>query len=149
MKLSEPMEDYLEIILSLSAARGMARVKDIAAQLKVTTPSVVSALRKLKKLKLIDQESYGFITLTPLGKTSARRVAHRHEVLTSLFTVVLGLDPVTAAADACRIEHAVSARTFKRLEALSTFLASSAHADLDWPHEFASYCAAKAKKVKP
>ena len=139
MDLSAQMEDYLEVIGGLCRTNGIARVKEISSRLKVTGPSVVGALRTLKTKNLVRQERYGFIRLTGEGERIAASVQARHDVLAHFLETILGLDPETASADACRIEHAVSPETVRRLRAAAEFIRDEAHADLDWKKEFRAF----------
>lgn len=140
MILTPPLEDYLETIGELCHEGGGARVKDVAARRAVSNPSVVRALRTLKRERLVVQEPYGLIRLTGRGQRVAGAILRRHRILADFLQNVLGLDAETAAQDACRIEHAVSPRTVRRLRAAARFLGGEAHADLDWRREFALFC---------
>jgi DtxR family Mn-dependent transcriptional regulator len=144
--LSAQMEDYLEAISNLCRDGGVARVRDIARRLEVSTASVVGALRSLKDKGLAEQEPYGYVSLTDSGGKAASSVVHRHEVLRGFLENVLGLDPGAASEDACRIEHAVSPETLARLAAMAEFLLGDAHEDLDWPREFRKFCGNRRKK---
>ena len=55
VKLSQSLEDYLEMVHMLRLANGIARVRDIAAALKVKMPSVAKAVIELKKQGLVTQ----------------------------------------------------------------------------------------------
>ena len=55
------------------------------------------------------------LCLTDAGRTIAETIYERHTVLTELLTM-LGVSPETAAEDACRIEHVISAETFAKLK---------------------------------
>jgi len=123
-RLSSQMEDYLEAICQLCQEEGVARVKKIASRLDVTYPSVVGAIKSLKERNLVRQERYGYVRLTEEGVHLAEDVIHRHEVLTSFLTNILGLDSKTASTDACRIEHAVSPETVRRFRAAAAFIES-------------------------
>ena len=57
----------------------------------------------------------GSITLTDAGRKIAERIYERHELLSS-WLVRLGVSPETAANDACRIEHVISAESFEALK---------------------------------
>jgi DtxR family Mn-dependent transcriptional regulator len=135
-KLSSQMEDYLETIYHLCQAEGVARVKTIAGRLGVTTPSVVGAIKNLKRRKLVCQELYGYVRLTEEGEKIAERVIQRHEVLTLFFEEFLGLDSETASRDACRIEHAVSPKTVRRLRSITEFVESEPQINRDWMNKF-------------
>lgn len=141
MDLSPPMEDYLEAVHVISHDRGVARVRDLARRLSVSDPSVVAALRTLKRRGLVAQERYGYVRLTKEGREIAGEILHRHEVLASFLEDVLGLDADTASRDACRIEHAAGPETIRRLQALASFLLDAGHADLQWKEEFGTFLA--------
>jgi DtxR family transcriptional regulator, Mn-dependent transcriptional regulator len=139
MQLSSQMEDYLETIYQLCREQGVARVKGIAERLEVTNPSVVGAVKNLKRRKLVWQERYGYIRLTEEGQKIAGVINHRHEVLSSFFEKFLGLDPETASGDACRIEHAVSAETVQRLRSVAEFVESEPQVNKEWLEKFTRF----------
>ncbi len=135
------MEDYLEAVGELCNQKGAARVKDIASKLNVTTPSVVSAIKNLKRKQLVEQERYGFVRLTRQGEKTARSIIRRHQVLYHFLINVLGLDYETASKDACRIEHAVSKQTLERLLAAADYIEQESRQGLNWSYEFQKYYA--------
>ncbi len=114
MKIHKSAEDYLEMILRLIEEKGYARSVDIANGLSVSKPSVSVAMKQLREggYILMDRDSY--ITLTDSGMEIAQRIYDRHKVLTRLL-IHLGIDPETAQADACRMEHDISTQTFDAL----------------------------------
>jgi DtxR family Mn-dependent transcriptional regulator len=135
-KLSSQMEDYLEAIYQLCRDEGVARVKAIAGRLEVSNPSVVGAIRKLKSRNLVVQEPYGYVRLTMEGEKIAGAVTQRHEVLSDFLKNILGLDHETASLDACKIEHAVSPETVRRLRAVAEFIKKEPQINVDWKKEF-------------
>ena len=54
IKLSESLEDYLEIILQLENSHKVARQKDIAETLGVQRGSVTGALKALTERELVN-----------------------------------------------------------------------------------------------
>ncbi len=134
--LTSQMEDYLEAIYHLCRDEGVARVKAIADRLEVTTPSVVGAIRKLKDRNLVIQEPYGYVRLTMEGEEIGGAISHNHEVLSDFLKEILGLDHETASVDACKIEHAVSAETVRRLRAVAEFIRQEPQINVDWEKEF-------------
>ena len=62
---------------------------------------------------LVDQD--GYITLTDSGKQVAETMYERHTMLSN-WLMYLGVDEKTAAEDACRIEHVVSAKSFQAIK---------------------------------
>ena len=102
VKLSQSLEDYLEMVHMLRLANGIARVKDIAAALSVKMPSVAKAILELKKLGLVTQEPYSGVELTEEGRKAAADVLNRH-ILLKGFLIRLGVSEAIADKDACSI----------------------------------------------
>ncbi|MDI7260067.1 MAG: DtxR family transcriptional regulator [Thermodesulfobacteriota bacterium] len=119
--LTPSLEDYLEAIWTISLREKVARVKDIAKCLAVTTPSVVSALNVLAEKNLIKHERYGYIELTNQGATKAKEVGEYHQLLFNFLHEILGVDNDTAYHDACKIEHHLSKEAMKRMRKLIQF----------------------------
>ncbi|MBO7511377.1 MAG: DtxR family transcriptional regulator [Fibrobacter sp.] len=115
VKLSQSLEDYLEMVHMLRLANGIARVKDIAAALSVKMPSVAKAILELKKLGLVTQEPYSGVELTEEGRKAAADVLNRH-ILLKGFLIRLGVSEGIADKDACSMEHILSAETLSTIE---------------------------------
>ena len=115
MIINESAENYLETILVLSGQLPVVRSVDIAAELDFKKPSVSVAMKKLRESGHITVSPEGYITLTPSGKEIAERIYERHTLLTS-WLEYLGVDSKTAADDACRIEHVISAESFEKIK---------------------------------
>ena len=115
MTVHASAEDYLEAILSLRTRQGNVRSIDIANELNYTKPSVSVAMKKLRESGYIQMEADGSIVLLPEGEKIAQRIYERHRLLTNFF-VHLGVDPEVAAADACKVEHDLSAETFEKIK---------------------------------
>jgi len=114
-ELSQSSEDYLETIHLISQEKEVVRVKDIANHLKISLPSVTTALKKLAEEKLVIYEKYGYVKLTNKGKEKAKEVYAKHKLLFEFFTKILGIDSETAEIDACKIEHGLSKKTLEKL----------------------------------
>lgn len=114
MKLHESGENYLEMIFVLKNRNGHVRSIDIAKAMSFSKPSVSRAMSILKKADYIIMREDGGIELTESGLKIADRVYTRHRVLTKWLTDI-GVNPVTAAEDACRMEHVISEDTFKKI----------------------------------
>ena len=111
MTIHKSAEDYLEAMLMLKEERGYIRSIDVAEKLGVTKPSVSYATKRLRESGYIAFDSAGMIVLLPSGLEIAERIYERHKLLTELLTG-LGVNPETARADACQIEHDLSEETF-------------------------------------
>ena len=112
--MTQSLEDYLEAIYMLIADGKPAQVRDVARMLSVKMPSVVKAIRELKKLELVTQEPYANIELTAKGSRLAKHVLNRHTLIRS-FLMKLGVSRRTADKDACLMEHILSAETIDKI----------------------------------
>ena len=115
MSVHESGEMYLEAILVLSKKNGFVRSIDVSDYLGYSKPSVSRAMGLLRQGEYIVMESDGAITLTDSGREIAEKIYERHTFLTSLL-VKLGVAEETAAADACRLEHAISDESFQAIK---------------------------------
>ncbi len=116
MPLRRSAEDYLEAIYVLATTRGMVRSVDVAHHMEYSKPSVSRAVTNLRNDGYLDMLPDGELLLTKKGLATAKAVYERHTILTAWFTSI-GVSAKTAAEDACRVEHAISAETFARLKA--------------------------------
>ena len=113
--LYESGEDYLETILILKKRNGNVRSIDIAREMDLSKPSVSRAMGILRNKGFITVGDDGEIILTDDGKKIAKSIYERHRILTEAL-VMLGVDEETAAADACRIEHDISDKSFNKIK---------------------------------
>ena len=72
-------------------------------------------MKNLREKNQITVTDAGFIYLTESGLEIAEMIYERHELLTECLTK-LGVNPETAAEDACRIEHVISAESFAAIK---------------------------------
>ncbi len=140
IKLSESLEDYLEVILDLEKEKKVARAKDIAEKMRVQRGSVTSALKNLEEKGMINYEPYSFVTLTSKGKRIAEEITRRHYVLKNLLLNVLKIDEETAESTACRMEHAIDKKSLERLLSFFDFVFKCPRAGEEWMRMFAGYC---------
>ena len=115
MKLYASGEDYLETILILHREMGMVRSVDVARHMDVSKPSVCHAVAVLQEGGFLAMDEDHFLHLTEVGKEIAGKIYERHRFFTDRL-IEAGVDPKTAEADACRIEHVISDETFRRLK---------------------------------
>ena len=116
-KISKSHEDYLEAIVMLGGGTNPVRAVDVATKLGVSKASVNKAISVLKEKGLAAQPHYGDITLTPAGRAYGTKVLDRHQALTLFLSKGLGIDPQTAEAEACLMEHAISDESMNKWEA--------------------------------
>ncbi len=115
MALQESGEMYLETIYVLGKANAHVRSVDIAEHMGYSKPSVSRAVHLLKENGYIEMDEDGFIILTDSGKAVAEKIFERHTVISGML-IRLGVDPETAADDACKIEHAISDASFEAIK---------------------------------
>jgi len=121
-RTSVAVEDYLEKIEQLIQAKGYARVVDIAAGLKISQASVTAMVQRLDAEGFIKYEKYRGMVLTSSGLEVARRIAHRHALLTDFLRVIGVGDEQVIYNDVEGMEHHISAETFRAIEALTRHL---------------------------
>ena len=115
MQLQESGQMYLETIYVLSKTISGVHSIDISEHMGYSKPSVSRAVNLLKSGGYITIDEENHITLTETGLEIAEKIYERHTVISSLL-VRLGVSEVTAAEDACRMEHAISDETFEAIK---------------------------------
>jgi Mn-dependent DtxR family transcriptional regulator len=111
LKVHESAENYLETILVLGLKGEKVRSIDIVNELEFSKPSVSIAMKNLRTKGYIVMDDDGYITLTGKGRKIADSMYERH-VAISNWLVLLGVDRKTAVQDACKMEHAMSEKSF-------------------------------------
>ena len=114
MKLHASGEDYLETILVLQKKLGMVRSVDVARHMEMSKPSVCHAVATLRDGGFLTMDEDHFLHLTDVGREVAERTYERHCFFTEQL-IAAGVDPKTAEADACRIEHTISQDSFEKI----------------------------------
>ena len=109
---TEVAEDYVELIAKMIRETGEARAVDLAEWLGVSKPTVNNTIQRLQRDGLVTSKPYRSIFLTEKGQKLAEMARERHRIVRE-FLVALGVDPVTADADAEGIEHHVSEETLE------------------------------------
>ena len=111
MHLLESGEMYLETILVLSKKKPAVRSIDVGEYMGYSKPSVSRAVGLLKDGGYVISDQDGHLSLTDAGREIAEKIYESHTVLTA-FLVRIGVDPETAAEDACKMEHDISDASF-------------------------------------
>ena len=111
--IHESGEDYLEAILMIRQRSGRVFAIDVARQLDVSKASVSKALSKLEAKGYIRMDGRD-VQLTEAGLPIAEKILARHHFFTRLLEGA-GVDPKTAAEEACHMEHTISDDTFAKL----------------------------------
>ena len=115
MKLHASGEDYLEAILVLQQKHSLVRSVDVARHMEVSKPSVCHAVATLRDGGFLSMDEDHFLHLTDIGREVAEAIYEHHRFFTEQL-IAVGVDPKTAEADACQIEHVISECSFQQLK---------------------------------
>src|SRR5437870_11257583 len=112
---SEVVSRYLEAIYYMWSEQEPLRSARLADWLGVSRPTVAVGLRRMTRDGLVRMNGRKEIELTEGGMRGAEAIVRRHRIMERWLTDGLGLDWVTADAEAARLEHAVSEVVERRL----------------------------------
>ena len=114
-KLTPALEDYLETLWEILQHKKVAQISEVAERRSVNVTSVTPAMKRLKKMGLVDYVARAYVDLTPAGIDVARRIKSRHDLIKRFLFEILGVSEKNAAKDACEAEHMFSDETIDRL----------------------------------
>jgi DtxR family transcriptional regulator, Mn-dependent transcriptional regulator len=115
--VSDAAQDYLREIYKLQAESERVGTTALAQRMRVTPPSASAMIKKLAERGLVEHTLYRGVRLTPAGERIALEVLRHHRLLELYLaeTLELGLDAVHSEAD--RLEHALSEKLERRIDA--------------------------------
>ncbi len=137
--LSYSQEDYLEEIYKQVQKTGQAKVTDISKALDVKKASVTAALINLSQKQLINYAAYAPITLTKEGEEVAREIYEKHQSMTAFFSEILNLSETEASENACKMEHFITDKLYRRFLQLYTFVKGYAVKNKDFETELKKF----------
>jgi len=137
--LTSAMEDYLEAIYCISQGQKIVRVKNIASRIGVKMPTVTSMLKSLNQKGFVEYEKHEYLELTAKGEEVGKEINRRHQALRTFLINILGIDPVVANEEACRIEHGISPETMDRLKLFIAFIEQRAQTHPDFLQSFSEF----------
>lgn len=116
-EITSAVQDYLKIIYDLSLSHQRASTTDIANSLNVTPASVTGMIKKLASATppLVEYRKHHGVTLTPAGKREALAIIRRHRLLELFLYEILEYSWDEIDAEACRLEHVISAQFEERI----------------------------------
>ena len=115
---SQTVENYLKALYNLSNAHQEVPLSELSNQLKVSTPTANSMVRKLGTDGLVVYKKYRPIKLTTEGRKQAALIIRKHR-LTEIFLVEkmgFGWEEVHEIAE--QMEHIKSSAFFDRMDEL-------------------------------
>jgi DtxR family Mn-dependent transcriptional regulator len=114
----ESTEEYLEAVYRLEREGDGATTSGLAAELGVAPASVSGMIKRLVNEGYLEHRARGDARLTEKGLTVAVRVVRRHRLAECFLVEMLGMGWEEVGTEACRLEHAISARVEERLLAV-------------------------------
>lgn len=115
-KITEAMEDYIEMIYKNTINNKEISIKDISNLLNVKYSSTSNMLDRLKELELVNYDKYKKVSLTDKGIHLGKYLLYRHDVLTTFFKLLNKNDYHLEEVE--KIEHYLSVKSIKNLEKL-------------------------------
>lgn len=112
---SEITEEYLEAVYDLTQEGGSARTNDIAERMRVSPASATEMVQRLSGEGYLSYERYRGASLTEKGLSVAKKIKRKHRLVERFLVDVLGAKKGEFHDEACRLEHAISDESEKRI----------------------------------
>ncbi len=116
--MKKTTEDYLKTILLIRNREGRVRSIVLAEAFGVSKPTVCKIVKGLIADGYITKDGRNEITLTERGAALANETLQRNLTIRR-FLMHLGVDRAAAEADACKMEHIISAQSLQAMAAWS------------------------------
>ena len=113
-KITEAMEDYIEMIYRKTKNDRYVTVKKLAEFLNVKPSSASKMANRLRSLNIINFEKYGKISLTESGKILGKYLLWRHNILKKFFKYLNGYKYNLKQVE--KIEHFIDNDTLINIE---------------------------------
>ena len=120
--MTQSKEDYLRILLELSEGKSEIYSIDIACALGFTRASVSRMVKILGEASYLIKDECGKISLTEKGSDIAVSMRRRRDLIKGFLEEVLGVEPLTAEKESCKIEHSIGEETEIKLNKLIEYL---------------------------
>jgi len=88
VRITISKENYLKAIAEAESEGETVIAATLARWLKVSSPAVAMAIKRLKRDELIRVAASGAISLTRAGREIANRLMHRHNLIERMLTEV-------------------------------------------------------------
>ena len=117
---STSVEDYLKAIYALQEKESIAKTGALAENLGISSASVSEMLKRMAGMSppLIDYRQHHGATLTRQGRLKAMAVIRRHRLLETFLYRILKLDWESVHEEAETLEHHLSERVIRAMDAL-------------------------------
>jgi DtxR family transcriptional regulator, Mn-dependent transcriptional regulator len=114
-KRSQSSEEYLEAIFKLQGGGDPLTVSRLAAELRVSPPSVSQMIGRLREAGLVAGPGEQGITLTVAGESEGAALVRRHRLSERFLVDYLGMPWDEVHDEACKLEHVLSPEVEARL----------------------------------
>lgn len=128
--VSAAMQDYLKAVYYLRDESGVTTVQSLAAELRVSSPSVTNMVKRLAALGLLRHLPYQGVALTDAGERVAVEVMRHHRLLEQFLVESLGYGWDEVHAEAERLEHHISEEMEAKIAATLGHPERDPHGDL-------------------
>lgn len=112
-KLTESMEDYLEMIYRILKTQPLVRINTLAKELNVRPSSASKMVNHLKNNGLVDFEKYGYVKSTEKGIMLSNYLLFRHDVLSEFLCLINNSKDELEQVE--KIEHFINEKTVYNL----------------------------------
>lgn len=126
---------HLMAVHFLTKRNGEANLIDIAKYLNISKPNVSTTMKKLKDTGYVFEDDRRRYRLNTKGINIINTVLAKRQVVELFFKEVLGMSPLDALSDACKVEHLLSQKAIDRLTALVGLLKGGSNASQDFSNE--------------
>lgn len=125
------VEQYIKTIYQEAdvSVQALVQMKRIAEAMAVTPGTATSMVKHLHGRGLVDYQPRRGVSLTEEGRRLALRMLRRHRLIETFLEQVMGYDWSEVHDDAERLEHAVSDKFVKRLDAYLGYPGVDPHGD--------------------
>ncbi|MBE6504671.1 MAG: metal-dependent transcriptional regulator [Methanobrevibacter sp.] len=107
-KISENIEEYLEVLYRNGSNKEQVSTTTLSKDLGIAPGSVTQMLKKLENLGYIVYTPYRGATLTDEGMKIAQKITRKHRILEKFLLDVLKVKEENIHDQACEMEHTLS-----------------------------------------
>ena len=115
--MNRAVEDYLKIIykLTFEKDKNLAKVSEVAKELKFTEQTTNEMIKKLALGKLVEYIPYKGVKLTKVGQKEAVRLIRAHRIIELFLSNTLKMNWQEVHHEAEKLEHAASELVIDKL----------------------------------
>ena len=130
-ELSPNIQDYLKQIYELTRVGGRASTSQLAKALGISAASVTNMLQKLSKTQppYVTYEKHHGVRLTEAGRLTALKMIRRHRLIERYLVEKLGYSWDEVHKEAEILEHAMSPKLERRIDAALGYPEFDPHGD--------------------